>query len=207
MEGSTDRRIVRTRLVIRDALTELIEQKGFDAVSVKDITTKANINRGTFYLHYRDKFDLLEQSETEIIQGIIQIINKATSGNIADIRESGVPMSVVVTIFEYISEHAEFLKAILGPTGDVSFQSQLKTMIWKNLFEENLSKLIRKENLLVPSEYFVSYVASAHLGIIQHWLMSGRKETPLELARILSTLTFKGPFYAAGITGSNSTTS
>lgn len=204
MEGNTDRRIVRTRLVIRDALTELIEEKGFDAISVKDITTRADINRGTFYLHYRDKFDLLEQSEAEVIAGIIQIINRATSENIESYRESGIPVSVIVTIFEYINENAAFLKAILGPRGDVSFQSQLKTMIWKNLFEKNLSKLIKKENLLVPSEYFVSYVASAHLGIIQQWLMNDRKETPLELARILSILTFKGPFYAAGITGSTS---
>ncbi|WP_145946341.1 MULTISPECIES: TetR/AcrR family transcriptional regulator [Paenibacillus] len=199
MDGNTDRRIVRTRLVIRDALTELIEEKGFEAVSVKDITTRANINRGTFYLHYRDKFDLLEQSEAEVIEGIIAIITKATSEDLETYRETGISVSLIVTVFEYIEEHAAFLKAILGPKGDVSFQSQLKAMFRKNLLEKNLSPLIRKENLQVPAEYFLSYVSSAHLGIIQQWLMSGRQETPAEMARILSLLTFRGPFFAAGI--------
>lgn len=199
MDGNTDRRIVRTRLVIRDALTELIEEKGFEAVSVKDITTRANINRGTFYLHYRDKFDLLEQSEAEVIEGIIAIITKATSEDLETYRETGISVSLIVTVFEYIEEHAAFLKAILGPKGDVSFQSQLKAMFRKNLLEKNLSPLIRKENLQVPAEYFLSYVSSAHLGIIQQWLMSGRQETPAEMARILALLTFRGPFFAAGI--------
>lgn len=199
MDGNTDRRIVRTRLVIRDALTGLIEEKGFEAVSVKDITTRANINRGTFYLHYRDKFDLLEQSEAEVIEGIIAIITKATSEDLETYRETGISVSLIVTVFEYIEEHAAFLKAILGPKGDVSFQSQLKAMFRKNLLEKNLSPLIRKENLQVPAEYFLSYVSSAHLGIIQQWLMSGRQETPAEMGRILSLLTFRGPFFAAGI--------
>ena len=46
-DPSIDRRILRTRLVIRAALAELIEEKGFDGLTVKDITTRANINRGT----------------------------------------------------------------------------------------------------------------------------------------------------------------
>ena len=68
---SNDRRITRTKLAIRTALVALIEEKGFDVLTVKDITTLANINRGTFYLHYQDKFDLLKQIEVEI-SGILR---------------------------------------------------------------------------------------------------------------------------------------
>ena len=48
--------------------------------------------------------------------------------------------------------------------------------------------LINKENLLVPSEYLTSYMASAHIGVIQQWLNNGQKETPEEIARFLSTI-------------------
>lgn len=65
-ESSVDRRIIRTKEAIRDALITLIEEKGFDAVSVINITSRADINRGTFYLHYRDKYDLLEQIEAGV---------------------------------------------------------------------------------------------------------------------------------------------
>jgi AcrR family transcriptional regulator len=69
----TDRRIVRTKRLIRDALTELMEEKGFEGLTVRDLTEKADINRGTFYLHYQDKYDLLEKSEAEILTEIEKI--------------------------------------------------------------------------------------------------------------------------------------
>ena len=54
-----DLRVIRTKESIQDALVELIEEKGFEAITVKDITTRAKINRGTFYSHYQDKYDLI----------------------------------------------------------------------------------------------------------------------------------------------------
>lgn len=85
MNESTDRRVVRTKAVIRDALTALIEEKGFEALTVKDITARANINRGTFYLHYRDKYDLLEQSEQELIEGMVAIIRTIRPFNLDEL--------------------------------------------------------------------------------------------------------------------------
>ena len=55
--------------------------------------------------------------------------------------------------------------------------------MWKTLFEDTNGPLINKENLLVPSEYLTSYMASAHIGVIQQWLNNGQKETPEEIAR------------------------
>lgn len=60
-------RNTQTRSRIKKALTELIVMKGFDALTVSDITRRAEINRGTFYLHYIDKFDLLQTLEDEMI--------------------------------------------------------------------------------------------------------------------------------------------
>jgi len=56
-----DLRIRRTRLALREALLALIEEKGFETLIVQDIADRAMINRVTFYKHYRDKYDLLEQ--------------------------------------------------------------------------------------------------------------------------------------------------
>lgn len=67
---SIDRRTIRTKRMIRSALAELIDEKGFNNISVTDLTKRADINRGTFYLHYLDKYDLLEKIENEIIQEI-----------------------------------------------------------------------------------------------------------------------------------------
>jgi hypothetical protein len=90
------------------------------------------------------------------------------------------------------------MKAVLGPKGDLSFQTKLKDFLWNTLFESNKNQFAKKENFLVPGEYLVSYIASAHIGVIQQWLNGDRQESPEEIAHILSTITINGPFYAAG---------
>lgn len=199
MNESTDRRILRTKAVIRGALTELIEEKGFEALTVKDITTRANINRGTFYLHYRDKYDLLEQSEQELIEGMVAIIRTIRPFNLDELLARDEPVPQIVDMIEYMNGQADFLKTILGPKGDPAFHSLVRSMMSKYLFEKNIVPLIKKENALVPTEYLVAYISSAHLGIIQEWLAQGRKESPRELALIMTKLSMKGPLYAAGV--------
>ncbi|GIO65836.1 TetR/AcrR family transcriptional regulator [Paenibacillus sp. FSL M7-1455] len=199
MNESTDRRVVRTKAVIRDALTALIEEKGFEALTVKDITARANINRGTFYLHYRDKYDLLEQSEQELIEGMVAIIRTIRPFNLDELLAKDEPVPQIVELIEYMNGQADFLKTILGPKGDPAFHSLVRSMMSKYLFEKNIVPLIKKENALVPTEYLVAYISSAHLGIIQEWLAQGKKESPRELALIMTKLSMKGPLYAAGV--------
>lgn len=197
-ELNTDLRVVRTKESIRDALIDLIEEKGFEALTVKDITTRAKINRGTFYAHYQDKYDLMNKCEEAFMQDMADMIMKNFPDIIAGI-EATTPFSITVSIFEYIDQNRRFMKGLLGPKGDLSFQTKLKKFIWKTLFEGNNNPLIKQENFLVPAEYLISYVASAHIGVIQQWLNSNSEESPQEMARILSTMTINGPFFAAGL--------
>lgn len=199
MNSTEDRRIIRTKEAIRAALVALIEAKGFAALSVKDITTKANINRGTFYLHYKDKFDLLDQTLEEVIKDIEGIILKITALSTADFADTRIPSTVVVKLFEYFNDNAALMQAILATKGNYALQTQIKTLMWSNVFEKNFVTLVKKEKLLVPGEYLVSYIASAHFGVIQEWLDRGRQESPEEMARILVNITFHGPLFAAGI--------
>lgn len=207
-EGSTlrdsnlDLRVVRTKTAIRNALVELIEEKGFDAITVKDITTKANINRGTFYAHYQDKFNLMTKCQEEIMHEMSSIAKKKFPEVIADLGSNPsptMPFLLITSILEFLNENSGFIKAVLSPKGDLSFQTKLKEFMWKTLFEDTNGAIINKEQLLVPSQYLASYMASAHIGVIQQWLNNGQKETPEEIARILSTIAVHGPFYAAGL--------
>lgn len=200
--NNTDLRIIRTKESIRVALVELIEEKGFEAITVKDITTRAKINRGTFYAHYQDKYDLMTKSEEEIMLEISKIAKQNYPAVIATLESDSPslkPFQLAVLVFEYLNENNGFMKAALGPKGDLSFQTRLKDFMWKTLFENESNALIKEDSLLVPAQYLASYLASAHIGVIQQWLNSGRKETPQEMARILSTITLNGPFFAAGL--------
>jgi AcrR family transcriptional regulator len=199
MSSNQDRRITRTKAAIRKALVSLIGEKGFDAISIKDITTKAGINRGTFYLHYKDKFDLLDQTLEDITGDIESILLAITKLTAAEFINGHTPSATIAKLFEYFNANASLIQAILTTKGNFALQTQIKKIMWHNLFEKNYATFIKKENLLVPSEYLVSYIAAAHFGVIQEWLENGRRETPEEMAKILSNLTIRGPLSAAGI--------
>jgi len=101
---------------------------------------------------------------------------------------------IAVLIFKFLDQNRRFMKAVLGTNGDLSFQTKLKNFMWKTLFESTDTPL-KLENLLVPGEY----LASAHIGVVQQWLLCDGQESPQEMARILSTITLNGPFFAAGL--------
>ena len=193
-----DRRIVRTQLAIRDALVALIKENGFDALTVSDIVARANINRGTFYLHYKDKFDLLEQTETEILKEIQQIFLGANSLRAGESNTVEQLQQLAIMLLEYIKGHADLMHAFLGLQGNYSFITRIRSMAEQNLKLGALLGL-KEENFLVPREYLLSYVLHANLGVLQAWFVSGCKESPQEMARILFQLSFEGPIRAVGL--------
>lgn len=195
-ENYNDLRVVRTIESIKEAFVALIEEKGFESITVKDITTTAKINRGTFYAHYQDKYDLMNRCQEEFMLEMSNIAKQNIAKLVASINTNNSilqPLEIAVLIFEFLERNRKFIKAILGPNGDLSFQTKLKNFMWKTLFESTENP-IKQVNLLVPGEYLVSYIASAHIGVIQQWLLEDRKETPQEMAQILSTITLNGPF-------------
>ena len=60
-----DRRVRRTRAQLRRALTQLLAEKELRSITVRELTDRADVNRGTFYAHYRDIYDLMEHLENE----------------------------------------------------------------------------------------------------------------------------------------------
>ncbi|WP_188206662.1 TetR/AcrR family transcriptional regulator [Alkalibacillus aidingensis] len=151
--GHEDRRVIRTKKLIRDKFAELIEDKGLDKITIKDLTEKADINRGTFYLHFQDKYDLLEQSENELIENIKIIAMELHTINVEEWDQTNAPPTSALRYFAFLKEHAVFLKAILGPKGNPGFQNKLKQLMAEQIKAMFAQK--NQEQTAVPSDYFV----------------------------------------------------
>lgn len=192
-----DRRILKTKLAIRAALVSLIKEKGFDAILVGDIAEWANINRGTFYLHYQDKFDLLEKTQSEIIESVERIVLQANTLDFSDFNSVDKPLPVIVALFEYLKENADLMHAIFSLEGGLQFQLKIRKTIEKNIKFEIVAGL-KEKNFLVPSHYLLSYAISAHFGVIQEWLDRGCIESPREMAIIISKLSWFGVVRSTG---------
>lgn len=76
-EKKVDRRVRKTKRQLRLALTKLLQEKPIKDITVREIADMVDINRGTFYLHYKDVYDMLEQVEAEMFEEFNQILNAA----------------------------------------------------------------------------------------------------------------------------------
>ena len=181
-----DRRIAKTKTLLENSLIKLMIEKGFDKISIKDLCKEGDINRGTFYLHYKDKYDLLEQKEDEILKGFIKIVNNIVEKHPKNFilpanKENLLP--IFTNIYIYIKENADFMGVLLGTNGDLNFQMKIRNFI-ESCLVQNIA--INHEIEKLPVKYIATIASSAQLGILQKWLKSGMEETPQELASFVS---------------------
>ena len=193
-----DERVIKTKKLIKTALSELIQEKGFDHVSITDLTQRANINRGTFYLHYQDKYDLLEKFENEVLDDINTNAENFIK-SIKDIDFLGEDFSneikpFINKIFTYIKENYIIMKVILGPKSDMRFQNKIKKALNILLTEKGWDNYFDSQNTFVSKDYFISYLLSAHIGVIRQWIDSGMNESAENMAEMISKMFFLGPF-------------
>jgi AcrR family transcriptional regulator len=192
-----DPRAIRTKKSLQSACLTLIEEKGFDQISVRDLTIRAGINRSTFYQHYPDKWDLLEQMMDTHLQGMIDTVKPISlSPEKKYIRE---PNPSFVRIFTYIQEHADFYQTMLGKKGIPLFHHRLVKRVSQTILEEMNKNKQKKSQMLVHQPLVLQYITSAHLGLVIYWLEQGMPYSPHEMAHQMTLLTFCGPINAMAL--------
>lgn len=190
-----DRRITRSKRALRDALIELMEERGFDGFTVNDLCVRADLNRGTFYNHYHDKEALLAAFEGEIMHDLERFqvqMQDLTVRSLMTYRARKKPLPFLVELFDYLREQGDFLHAVLGPGGDVRFGPRLRDSVCANLVQSILHERYRND----PSPfvgYYVAFFASAYLGVIERWIETGVQESSEEMALIAMRLFFIKP--------------
>jgi AcrR family transcriptional regulator len=194
-----DPRMRRTRHVIKEALLSLMEEKGFDHASVRDITERAQINRATFYLHYQDKFDLLDKIVEEMLQQFRAAIQLPPGFKANDLcMDADTPPPSFIRQFEVIAANAAFYKVMLGPNGLPGFAGRMEEAIRDALYHRSTLAQPNDGLLKVPRELIIRYTTSAHLGVIMHWLEHDMPYTPKYMATQLKRLTMLGPTNVTG---------
>ncbi len=189
-----DRRVNRTRRLLREALTALILEKGYDAVTIEDITRRADLGRTTFYLHYRDKEHLflesIEQSADELAQRISQIpaemlFNENGEG-------AGLPITLV---FEHAAQNADLYRAMLRSEGSIKATSRLRELTAQYALE--FTRLWWQRRGLtgephIPLEVIAQFFAASLLGTLVWWLEAGMPYPPLQMAAFFRRLVLDG---------------
>lgn len=182
-----DRRITKTKKAILCAYLSLLQTKGADSISVSDITKKADINRATFYAHYKDKFDLLEQSIKEVLDDLEKAIE------IHNENQETFSLKTLEDIFKgiltNIYKHKEFYTVMLGKNGPAIFSEKLQEIFYEKTVK-GLTTVHRKGeiDLVVPKPIYLSYVTSAQFGVTKYWIKNNYTESPIFMAQQLLML-------------------
>ena len=120
-----DIRYYRTKKRMNDAMIELLKIKNFNQITVKDICEKATISRSGFYLHYMDKYDLVEKYQLELMKQINRIIDEETKRN-ASMEE------IMIKILYFFKKEGLLLGLLLSNKGSVEIQNQVKKALQQN---------------------------------------------------------------------------
>ena len=180
-----DRRVRRTKAMLRAALTELLKTKPVNEISVTELTRLADVNRGTFYGHYKDIFDMVEQLENEMFQEFSDLLHAYP----ADALKHGL-RPILRDVFEFLQRYGDVSAALLAGDRDTRFLEQLKAMVAERVSLE-WGRLYRFDN---PREqaFCLAFLVGGVVGLIQSWLEGDRKETPDELAALSEAMILKG---------------
>jgi AcrR family transcriptional regulator len=174
-------RVRRMQKLLREALLELIEERGFDALTVSEIIQRAMVSRTAFYRNYQDKYDLVER----IFEDAMHIL-MSSLGNFGPER----PPQQWVNLFEHVAEYEQLYRALLGGKGSPWFVMKMRA---------SLAELV-KEHALVPNKQLITdrrvfvngflptLLASLFVDAITWWLEQGRPYSPREMALYCSRL-------------------
>lgn len=180
-----DRRVVRTRQLLRDALMELIFDKGYDSVTVKDITDRANVGRATFYLHYAGgKEELLLSNLQEIYDELVERIKAEKIAPFVHGRNRSSQIA-----FEHAAEQRDLYLILLRGQGAAALTQRIR---------EYLAGLIQQELLQewqsgdAPLEIIANCMAGSLIALITWWLEHDMPYPPAHMADMFSRLTVPG---------------
>ena len=180
-------RQTKTEAKIKAAFTTLVKNKGFDAMTVSDLAREADINRGTFYMHYVDKFDLRDQLLDDVIADLAAIlIPESDDDNEPLDVEDIIKSRNLVSAMRYLKRDYAFFDAISGSGNDMQLYERVKDVI-KQLLLGQVSRL-RKAPDDTPGilgEYAMEILVSSTSSILWLWLRRGCQESPETISGII----------------------
>jgi len=175
-----DRRVRRTKKMLLQALTTLLREKPVKDITVRELADLADVNRGTFYLYYRDVYDMLDQVESELFNQFETLLTAHHHEMITGTK------NFLLDLFTFIEENKELCGALLNINGDISFVLHLNEVLRKECMEE--WKAVRGDIIETGFDYHYTFVVFGCIGLIHTWVNNGCQEPAEDMADLADRL-------------------
>lgn len=177
--GEENRSVRNTKKKLRKGLLQLMGEKPINEISVKELTELVDVNRGTFYFHYTDIYDMLRKMEEDFFLHFSETLH-----DMVPLKQSVYPY--LSAIFSVLGENREFCKIMLGPYGDMQFVEQIKKLV-----DETCSYIWYEAAPGADSakfEMYNAFIINGCIGIFQKWLDDENGGSPEEIAQLAATI-------------------
>ncbi|MEH7097702.1 TetR/AcrR family transcriptional regulator [Neobacillus vireti] len=157
-----DRRIAKSQIAIKNAVIELMSEKSFDNITIQDIADRADVNRGTIYLHYNDKYDLLDKMIEEHMDNLRKLCQSASEMTFEEGN---------YVWYEYFERHYLFFSTMLASKGAPSFRSRFLDLVVEETKTEVDTTVGTNQGL--SEDVILQFLGSAVVGAVEWWFKNG----------------------------------
>jgi len=178
----TDRRILRTRDTLGDALVALMHEKNFDEITVQDLLDRAGVGRSTFYVHYRDKQDLFISDVEDFFENFSTALKRdgASPNRLLPVKE----------LFMHIRQVREFYSAVVnsGKMNDVQ-------ALGRGFFARSIDERLQKADLEIEPVRRSAHahaLAGSFFSLLDWWIDKGMKADPTEMDELFHRMAWSG---------------
>ncbi len=176
-----DRRAVRTRVALREALLSLMGERGWDDIGVQEICERANIGRSTFYTHFQNKDELLSGGFDDLRRGLLASARPAAAP--ARVGAGAADLPFVLGLIEHAFENRKLFRTLIGRRSGHVVHQRFKQML-AELVDEQLAQVPSG----VPRVAAVRWTAGALFELLCWWVESRSPATPQELLEMFRRL-------------------
>lgn len=186
-----DKRSIRTRKWLHEALLDLLKEKSFDAITIQDITRKADIARMTFYRHFQDKDELLQSCTKQFLDGIQPLLKSPLHSK--ETETGTIVRQNLKSFYDYALEHQETFNVLLTGAAGTIVRKQLRDYCI-DLILESLEGGGTLKTLTSPPELVATFVAEGAIGLMIKWLETNTQQSTQLLAETVANLAERGVF-------------
>lgn len=179
--NNNDKRVVRTKNSIRTALFKMMETRDITSITITELTTRANINRRTFYTHYSNITDILDETETEIISSVAFLVTHFDSGTLVDST-----YNLFIELSRIVTEHYGFYFNLMK----TDVRGYMATRL-RNIFKIFSDKIIGHFSITSDEKYVMlmsAFINGGFLNVLIDWIKYGRTETIETAAKVASVM-------------------
>lgn len=185
--SKTDKRVRKTQEALRDALLDLIVERGYEKTKVQDILDRADVGRASFYLHYRSKEDLLRRS----LDRLRELLVKECRSTTTDGTKSRPPLAFSLAFFRHVDSHRRLYRAVVGRESGFIVDCQMRRLL-VDLVRDEITSSGQAKPKQPWTDMISQYVVGALMSMVTWWLDFNVKLFPEEIDETFRQMTLPG---------------